>query len=408
MTRPIAWAVVISVLTVAGCRDARSPRPGPVISPSPDASDATERNDDSASIVTLEVDTVRRLCARDADCSENQSCCVTGRLGTCVAVQPGTDCPRPDLVVFTDAAEPPRFSESSFGDESFDCSIEKGCIGGAGARRLLRFTLHTANIGDGDFILGVPGMPGIEQSACDLNLYSPTFLRYELVTLGGALVAEGMGTSSQCALTSQATQQIYDCSVLGLQRHSAYTYSEYSECQWLDVTNVPADDYLLRVTINAEGRSFESNPDNNVLELPIRVPERNPLLPCDDGTVSSFADELECGWSLLPNATGVSCNPGDTVRVACKRCDNQGPTRICAGNRACSAVATIASTGSYQPLDETSACGADASCEDSFWLADCETLEFACPPSGAYTLLANTFIGEGEPSCILDIPPSSP
>jgi hypothetical protein len=407
--RITAWAAL--ALSLSACRGAGEAPADSRASREADAGRLREpdaASEDESSSGSIRTST-RLLCTRDTDCPAEQICCLTGRLGSCAEVGPGQRCPRPDLVVFADAIQAPKFSERLIVSDRFDnsCAVDKGCVGGAGARRLLRFTVHTANLGDADFVLGVPGMSGITQSSCDGTLYSESFLRYELLAEGDGLVAQGMGIANQCAVAPTDSFGPSDCSLVGLQQRTVAIYSEDFECQWLDITNVPPGDYVLRVSINPDWKDLESNPDNNTLELPVHVPERDPLLPCDGSVQPSFTAELECGWSLVANATGTPCTPGETVQVACTACGFLGSAdlRVCSGSRACSAVAQVAIDSQYDvPAGEPSVCNVEAVCAGSF-LASCEALLFQCPPSGAYTLLENTFASEGfTTSCVSLLP----
>jgi lysyl oxidase len=405
-------ASVALLLIASACHGSSNDPSDPPAPPEADASAPREPRDAAAdpTVPGTIQNASRRLCTRDADCTVEQICCLTGRLGSCAEVDSAERCPRPDLVVFADANLAPTFSERVFLNNRLDssCAVDKGCVGGAGARRLLRFTLHTANLGDADFVLGVPGMNGITQSSCDDALYSESFLRYELLADGGALVAEGSGIANQCAFYPWDQFSTYNCSVVGLQRHSVNTYDADMECQWLDITNVRAGEYVLRVSINLEGRDLESNPDNNTLELPVHVPERDPLLPCDSTIQRSFTAELECGWSLLADATDVPCAPGENVQIACTACSLFGvaDVRICSGASACSAVAQIpVDTRSSESLSEPTACTAESACGGSGLIGGCETLQFQCPVSGAYTLLENPFASQGiTTSCVTSLP----
>jgi lysyl oxidase len=47
------------------------------------------------------------------------------------------------------------------------------------------------------------------------------------------------------------------------------------DCQWLDITAVPAGSYVLEVTVNPDALITESSYANNVVRVPVVVPLGN-------------------------------------------------------------------------------------------------------------------------------------
>jgi lysyl oxidase-like protein 2/3/4 len=52
-------------------------------------------------------------------------------------------------------------------------------------------------------------------------------------------------------------------------------YTKSLDCQWLDITAVPAGSYVLEVTVNPDARITESSYANNVVRVPVVVPLGN-------------------------------------------------------------------------------------------------------------------------------------
>src|SRR5262249_39544449 len=102
----------------------------------------------------------------------------------------------PDLTLDTDTLR----SSVAYGLISFtptDCELQAAdlCVGGPGARRLLRFSVFTPNIGAADLVVGVPQneldvqlcdpgnvncVPKWMFSTCHNHYHFETFARYEL------------------------------------------------------------------------------------------------------------------------------------------------------------------------------------------------------------------------------------
>src|SRR5204863_6216346 len=55
------------------------------------------------------------------------------------------------------------------------------------------------------------------------------------------------------------------------------------DCQWIDVTNVPAGSYILQITVNPDRILAESNYSNNVSFVPVTLPPTAGIPPRPDG-----------------------------------------------------------------------------------------------------------------------------
>jgi hypothetical protein len=66
-----------------------------------------------------------------------------------------TQAQAPDLIIDRGLlASSLRFETKMFNSRS--CAVEEGCVLGSGKRKLLRFSVATPNVGDGDLVLGNP------------------------------------------------------------------------------------------------------------------------------------------------------------------------------------------------------------------------------------------------------------
>jgi lysyl oxidase len=330
------------------------------------------------------VDRQRSLCRSDRDCPLDQSCCAAGLIGMCSRLGPAGECPAPDLVVSLPPATP-RIINRFFAAD--DCLLDK-CVGGRGARRLLTFPVDVANAGNGDIILALPEAPGVRRVSCDDTWFVDDFLRYELIDMAGAQRASGAGDISRTCgadVQAQATTP-FDCVTQGLEARSYRTIGDFDDCQWVDITTLPAGDYTLRVSVNAGVQLSEASVRNNTAEVPVTIPPSDPLAPCEPGVVEetgggTFVETLECGWELMPGQTGLPCVPGEPVLLQCSYCDGGYIPRVCPGVAPCSDAASLLA-GSVLSADGP--CSPEQACDAA---NVCTEFSFTCPASGLYTLL---------------------
>ena len=63
----------------------------------------------------------------------------------------------------------------------------------------------------------------------------------------------------------------YDCTNQGITPGCADNYGSELACQWVDITDVPAGAYTLRVTVNASRSIAELDYANNVVEVSLEI-----------------------------------------------------------------------------------------------------------------------------------------
>ena len=64
----------------------------------------------------------------------------------------------------------------------------------------------------------------------------------------------------------------FNCSTQGVSAGFADIYSRGLPCQYIDVTDVPAGDYTLRIETNFTGQLPDSDLTNNAADLLVTVP----------------------------------------------------------------------------------------------------------------------------------------
>ncbi|MFV8756764.1 lysyl oxidase family protein [Nannocystaceae bacterium ST9] len=189
-------------------------------------------------------------------------------------------CDAPDLIVDPQVIEP-LFTEIFISDST--CELLEGCVGTTGWRKVMLFTVSTPNIGSDDLALGIPAnLPELfHYSDCHDHYHFDEYARYEL-RAGDDVIATGH-KQAFCLLdtTSWAWPLAlpqFDCANQGISRGFSDFYESGLPCQWVDVTDAPAGDYVLRVTLNqarpghALPMLVERDYGNDMIEVPITLP----------------------------------------------------------------------------------------------------------------------------------------
>ncbi|HEX2734744.1 MAG TPA: lysyl oxidase family protein [Polyangiaceae bacterium] len=330
------------------------------------------------------------FCSADSECADGQTCCIAGFLGTCVELGDGAACPLPDLVVSRETAELSwGIDQQTFSADS--CALAEECIDAPGTRRLLRFSTETDNLGDADLVLGDPTTtPGFEFSECHGHYHFEGYAEYQLLDTDGEVAARGHKQAFclidivDTGVPGTAPEPRYHCGFQGLQHGWGDVYDSGLDCQWVDITDVPAGDYTLRIIVNPQRVVQESNYSNNTTEIPVTITEpgsEGPLTPCHQSGVGR-----NCGWQIADGFSSASCTPGETFTISCGcACQGDSMLRVCEGSEAC--------------LSDDALSQNDDSC------GLCSETTVTCPDSGVYTLLEGPFTG-GQPfTCDATITP---
>jgi hypothetical protein len=210
-----------------------------------------------------------------------------------------------------------------------------GLPGKPNVRRLLRFTVSTPNVGNVDLQLGDPQLPVrtyldpdrlsilaastpnfqlFAFSTCHGHFHFTGYAQYTLFAskkVGGHLVADESvpplvqtrkmafcledsehanpthfrdpavkrkitdAIAKTDSLVADATaDNFYHCSLQGISVGFADTYATGLDGQWIDITGVPAGDYILDVKINPDRVIRELRADNNDARVPVHIKDR--------------------------------------------------------------------------------------------------------------------------------------
>ena len=198
----------------------------------------------------------------------------------------------PDLILWAPAVSP-SITTTTFATNS--CEVLEGCAQ-PGTRRLLRFTAESRNIGLGDLYLGNPATNALFiYATCHGHYHFEQYAQYDLLDTNSNVVATGhkvgfcLEDVRAWRTDPPAPPVRYNCDNQGIQSGWADVYSSGLPCQYIDITEVPAGDYVLRLTINPDRLLVEERYDNNTILVPVNIPPTNcPSPPAND----AFANAL--------------------------------------------------------------------------------------------------------------------
>uniref|UniRef100_A0A667XDV6 Lysyl oxidase homolog n=1 Tax=Myripristis murdjan TaxID=586833 RepID=A0A667XDV6_9TELE len=158
------------------------------------------------------------------------------------------------------------------------CAAEENCLSSVSDldyRVLLRFPQRVKNQGTADF-LPVKPRHEWEWHSCHQHYHSmEAFSNYDLLDIStGRKVAEGHKASFCLEDTScdPGIRRRFACTAhtQGLGPGCYDTYHANIDCQWIDITDVPPGNYVLKVTVNPSQLVQESDFSNNEVRCDIR------------------------------------------------------------------------------------------------------------------------------------------
>ncbi|XP_072026691.1 lysyl oxidase homolog 2A-like [Amphiura filiformis] len=157
-----------------------------------------------------------------------------------------------------------------FPEYMLQCAAEENCLSSVpasfGSRRLLRFSSAIMNRGTAAF------RPFLDRynwiwHACHVHFHSmEVFTHYDIVNHKGERVAEGHKASfclEDVYCDSGATPYFSCEGQQGISPNCVDLYANNIDCQWIDITGVKPDSYLLRIDTNPDVLVAESDYSNN-------------------------------------------------------------------------------------------------------------------------------------------------
>lgn len=199
--------------------------------------------------------------------------------GTCIYF-PDPMCAGPDLE-FDSISFVTSFN--LFTHPAATCDITEGCVTGYGNRQVISFTSKINNIGPMDYYIGSPSSHPemFNLINCHGHTHYEGYGDYRLYDMNGNLIPAGH-KNGFCVMDLCGFGQ-YGCGDMGISAGCYDVYGAGTQCQWIDVTEVPDGDYRLAVIINSQhlpdalGR-HEINYVNNALQVCIRLTRTNGVL----------------------------------------------------------------------------------------------------------------------------------
>lgn len=293
-------------------------------------------------------------------------------------------------------------ANESFSSDSCELDPSEQCVSAAGVRRILRFSVETANLGDADLVIGDPANnPNYTFSACHQHYHFSGYAQYRLLDASGAEVLIGR-KQAFCLVDSEPyvaganPTPRYTCFDQGLQAGWVDAYSANLPCQLLDVTGLTDGDYQLEVTANPDGLLDDSSLQNNLgtIDITLGDPDlESPTETCE-ALPSRYLDRLEreCDWQL---DSEHDCSPGSPVSVGCSQSCNLG---ACTGDpmiRVCDAE-TANCTSALALASNDNRCGGVCPMANNF----------LCPPSGRLAVYTGSSDHGQAYTCSIALSPS--
>lgn len=200
----------------------------------------------------------------------------------------------PDLMVYGPSARP-YIDFITFAPNS--CEVGEGCVV-AGTRRLLHFEMESRNIGTADLIFGDPARnPLFVWDNCHGHYHFGQFAEYRLLTTSGTEVVTGrkIGFCLEDTIKwdPNAGPQRYNCGYQGIQRGWADRYTYDVPCQFIDITGVPAGNYILEMRVDPNNLIGELDENNNVAQVSVTIPP---------GCTPEIANDNMAAAELIPAA----------------------------------------------------------------------------------------------------------
>lgn len=190
------------------------------------------------------------------------------------------------------------------------CDVEEGCVLGYGTRYVLTFSSKIDNVGDIDYYIGNPNANPqmFNTQNCHGHTHYNAYGDYRLYDMAGNMIPAGH-KNGFCVMDLCGFGQ-YTCGDMGISTGCYDRYGAGTQCQWVDITDIPTGDYRLMIVVNpfhmedALGH-HEINYNNNATQVCIHIEHIDGAAPT---------------WSVLPDCNVfVDClgNPNGSAVMDC-------------------------------------------------------------------------------------------
>jgi hypothetical protein len=156
------------------------------------------------------------------------------------------------------------------------CDIAEDCVTGYGQRYVIRFSSKIDNVGTADYYIGTPSANPDQFNTvnCHGHTHYEGYGDYRLYDMDDNIIPAGH-KNGFCVMDLCGFGQ-YNCGNMGISAGCYDVYGAGTQCQWIDITDVPAGDYRIAVIINSQHRPDalgrnEINYLNNALQVCINI-----------------------------------------------------------------------------------------------------------------------------------------
>lgn len=244
-------------------------------------------------------------CMDPASCNYNPNATVDD--GSCI--YPGNPlCQGPDLVFDSVALVTSLVLDNVIAS---NCDIQEGCLLQYGMRYVIKFTAKIDNHGTTDYWLGNPStQPGMfNTNNCHGHAHYEGYGDYRLYDMNDNIIPSGH-KNGYCVMDLCGFGQ-YSCGNMGISVNCYDIYGVGTQCQWVDITDVPTGDYRLAVVINAQhlpdalGRQ-EINYVNNAAQICLHITNNGPGQPPSYNLLPNCLPFVDCA-GIPGGASVVDC-----------------------------------------------------------------------------------------------------
>lgn len=198
------------------------------------------------------------------------------------------------------------------------CDVDEGCVTGYGTRYVIAFTTKINNIGSLDYYIGNPGtQPNMFNLVnCHGHAHYEGYGDYRLYDMAGNLIPAGH-KNGFCVIDLCGMGQ-YTCGNMGISVNCYDVYGAGTQCQWVDITDVPDGDYRMAVIINSHHlpdamNHYEINHVNNATQICINITRNLQGIP-SFSVLPNCTQYVDCmgipGGAAMPDCDGICGGPG--------------------------------------------------------------------------------------------------
>ncbi|MDQ3051818.1 MAG: lysyl oxidase family protein [Bacteroidota bacterium] len=193
------------------------------------------------------------------------------------------------------------------------CDVDEGCVTGYGTRYVVAFTSKIDNIGPLDYYIGSPfANPTMFNTVnCHGHAHYEGYGDYRLYDTNNNLIPVGH-KNGFCVIDLCGFGQ-YTCGNMGISAGCYDVYGVGTQCQWIDITDVPDGQYRLAIIVNSYHlpdalNHYEINHANNAIQICIEITSNSSgvksysLLP----TCTPYVDCMGIpGGAAMPDCNGI-------------------------------------------------------------------------------------------------------